>query len=58
MSWFVQGVLYGLLGAGVLVGFGACVMIFIMIVSFAVWCLDRDKVEDEDDETEEGEDSE
>lgn len=56
MSWFVQGVLYGLLGAGVLVGFGACVMVFIMIVSFAVWCFDRDKVEDE--ETEEGEDSE
>lgn len=56
MSWFVQGVLYGLLGAGVLVGFGACVMVFIMIVSFAVWCLDRDKIEDEDEETEEGED--
>ena len=54
MSWFVQGVCYGLLGAGVLVGFGACVMVFVMIVSFAVWCLDRDKVEDE--ETEEGED--
>lgn len=54
MSWFVQGVLYGLLGAGVLVGFGACVMVFIMIVSFAVWLVDRDKVEDE--ETEEGED--
>ena len=55
MSWFVQGVLYGLLGAGVLVGFGAVLMIFIMLVSFAVWCLDRDKIEDE---TEEGEDSE
>lgn len=56
MSWFVQGVCYGLMGAGVLVGFGACVMIFIMLVSFAVWCLDRDKIEDEDEETEEGED--
>jgi hypothetical protein len=56
MSWFVQGVLYGLLGAGVLVGFGACVMVFIMIVSFAVWCLDRDKIEDE--ETEEEQDDE
>jgi len=54
MSWFVQGVLYGLLGAGVLVGFGAVLMVFIMIVSFAVWCLDRDKVEEE--ETEDGED--
>ena len=57
MSWFVQGVCYGLLGAGVLVGFGACVMVFVMIVSFAVWCLDRDKV-DEDEETEDGEDGE
>lgn len=57
MSWFVQGVFYGLLGAGVLVGFGACVMVFVMIVSFAVWCLDRDKV-DEDEETEDGEDGE
>ena len=47
MSWFVQGVFYGLLGAGVLVGFGAVLMVFIMIVSFAVWCVDRDKVEDE-----------
>lgn len=55
MSWFVQGVFYGLLGAGVLVGFGAVLMVFIMIVSFAVWCLDRNKV-DEDEETEEGED--
>jgi hypothetical protein len=54
MSWFVQGVFYGLLGAGVLVGFGAVLMVFIMIVSFAVWLVDRDKVEDE--ETEEGED--
>lgn len=52
MSWFVQGVCYGLLGAGVLVGFGACAMIFIMIVSFAVWCLDRDKIEDEETEDE------
>lgn len=55
ISWFVRGVCYGLLGAGVLVGFGACVMVFIMIVSFAVWCLDRDKIEDEDEETEERE---
>ena len=55
MSWFVQGLFYGLVGAGAVIGFGACVMIFIMIVSFAVWCFDRAKGEDE---TEDGEDEE
>lgn len=56
MSWFVQGVFYGLLGAGAVIGFGACAMVFIMIVSFAVWVADRNKIEDE--ETEDGEDGE
>lgn len=55
MSYFVCGVQAGLVGAGAVIGFGACAMVFIMLVSFAVWCFDRAKGEDE---AEDGEDEE
>lgn len=52
MSYFVRGVQAGLVGAGAVIGFGACAMVFIMVVSFAVWCFDRAKGEDEETEDE------
>ena len=58
MSYFVQGVQAGLVGAGAVIGFGACAMVFIMLVSFAVWCFDRAKGEDETEDGEDGEDEE